>query len=70
MRIDTGIERGVQTVRQLWIDDAGATAIEYGFFVAFVGAVLLVGAEILAGSVGGMFSVVNSVVSDKVGNAK
>jgi Flp pilus assembly pilin Flp len=69
MRIDAGIEQGAQSVEQLSTDDAGATALEYGFFVAFVAAALLIGAEILAGGVGGMYSFVNGVVEDKVGSA-
>jgi Flp pilus assembly pilin Flp len=69
MRIDAGIEQGAQSVEQFSADDAGATALEYGFFVAFVAAALLIGAEILAGGVGGMYNLVNDVVEDKVGNA-
>jgi Flp pilus assembly pilin Flp len=69
MRIDAGIEQGAQSVEQLSTDDAGATALEYGFFVAFVAAALLIGAEILAGGVGGMYTLVNGVVEDKVGSA-
>jgi pilus assembly protein Flp/PilA len=57
---------GTKSVRQFWVDDVGATALEYGFFVAFVAAVLLIGAEHLAGGVDGMFSVVRGVVSDNV----
>jgi len=66
MQIDTGIEKGMPSVQQFSTDEAGATALEYGFFVAFVAAALMVGAEILAGGVGGMYSVVNGVVTDKV----
>ena len=66
MQIDTGIEKSMPFVRQLPTDEIGATALEYGFFVAFVAAALMVGAEILTGGVGGMYSVVNGVVTDKV----
>ena len=69
MRIEAGIEQDAQSVEQLSTDDSGATALEYGFFVAFVAAALLIGAEILAGGVGGMYNLVNGVVEDKIGNA-
>ena len=62
MRIDTRIERGAQSVRRLSMDEAGATALEYGFFVAFVAAALLIGAEILAGGVAGMYNMVSSSI--------
>jgi len=69
MRIDAGIEKSAQSVEQISTDEIGATALEYGFFVAFVAAALLIGAEILAGGVGGMYTLVNGVVEDKVGSA-
>jgi len=54
-------------IRALFADEMGATALEYGFFVAFVAAVLLIGAEFLAGGVGAMYDVVRTVVADKLG---
>ena len=66
MRIDAGIDRAIVVIRQFSMDDAGATALEYGFFVAFVAAALLVGAEILAGGVASMYDSVSGVVTDKV----
>lgn len=69
MRIDAGIEQGAQSVEQLSADEYGATALEYGFFVAFVAAALLIGAEILAGGVGGMYTLVNGLVDEKISNA-
>ncbi len=50
----------------LWADRTGATALEYGFFVAFVAAVLLGGAMELADSVETIFSQVSSKFTDKV----
>ncbi len=51
---------------RVWADQTGATALEYGFLVAFVSAILLGGAIILAESIGAMFSNVASAVTDKV----
>ncbi len=51
---------------RVWADQSGATALEYGFFVAFVSAILLGGAMVLADSIGAMFSNVSSAVTDKV----
>lgn len=53
-------------VRQVLNDQTGATALEYGFFVAFVSAVLLGGATLLAGSLENMFGFVASRVTAKV----
>lgn len=51
---------------RIWADQSGATALEYGFLVAFVAAILLGGAMVLAESIGAMFSNVASAVTDKV----
>ena len=56
----------IRPIRRLLADDGGATALEYGFFVAFVAAALLVGAEHLAAGVTDMFQTVNGAVSDKI----
>jgi len=56
-------------MRRLSMDETGATALEYGFFVAFAAAALLLGAEVLAGGVDGMYSIVRGVVSSKVGGS-
>jgi len=66
MRIDAGIDRAIVAIRQFSMDETGATALEYGFFVAFVAAALLIGAEILAGGVESMYDTVRGVVTDKV----
>ena len=59
---------GTKSVRQLLADEVGATALEYGFFVAFVAAVLLVGAEHLASGVDNIFGTVCGAVSDSLGS--
>ena len=64
MRINKGIGMGVQSARRLSTDEDGATALEYGFMVAFVAAALLIGAEILAGGVAGMYTMVSSSITD------
>ena len=53
-------------IGQVLSDQTGATALEYGFFVAFVAAVLLGGAVALAGSIDSMYSYVASQVTAKV----
>ena len=56
----------MRLVRQVLNDQTGATALEYGFLVAFVAAVLLGGAILLAGSLGNMFGFIASQVTAKV----
>ncbi len=56
----------MRLVRQVLNDQTGATALEYGFLVAFVSAVLLGGAVLLAGSLENMFGFVASRVTAKV----
>jgi len=63
MRINKGIEMGAQSARRLSTEETGATALEYGFMVAFVAAALLIGAEILAGGVAGMYTMVSSSIT-------
>ena len=58
--------RPIGLVRQVMNDQTGATALEYGFLVAFVSAVLLGGAQLLAGSLENMFSYVASQVTAKL----
>ncbi len=63
-----GVGRIVKSIllNRIWADRTGATALEYGFFVAFVAAVLLGGAMELADSVETIFSQVSSKFTDKV----
>ena len=52
----------MRILRRLLDDESGATALEYGFLVAFVAAVLIGAAQVLAGSLGSMFSFISSQV--------
>lgn len=52
--------------RRVMEDRSGATALEYGFIVAFVSAVLLGGAIVLADSLGAMFGQIATKVADNV----
>lgn len=61
--------RPMHLIRQVLSDRTGATALEYGFFVAFVSAVLISGAVALAGSIDGMYTYVASQVTAKVAAA-
>jgi len=61
-----GINLCFEALRRFMLDETGATALEYGFFVAFVAAALLAGAEYLANGVDGMFNVVRGQVTEKV----
>ncbi|MDE2389308.1 MAG: Flp family type IVb pilin [Betaproteobacteria bacterium] len=36
------MEKLVQTVKQFWNDESGATAVEYGMLVALIAAVIVV----------------------------
>lgn len=50
-------------------DESGVAALDYGFFVAFVAAALLIGAEFLAASAQSLYDVVAEAVSDAVSGA-
>ena len=50
-------------------DESGVAALDYGFFVAFVAAALLIGAEYLAASAQSLYDVVAEAVSDAVSGA-
>lgn len=56
----------INLFRQVMEDRSGATALEYGFIVAFVSAVLLGGAIVLADSLGAMFGQIATKVADNV----
>lgn len=56
----------INLFRQVMEDRSGATALEYGFIVAFVSAVLLGGAIVLADSLGAMFGQIATKVADSV----
>lgn len=55
----------INLFRQVMEDRSGATALEYGFIVAFVSAVLLGGAIVLAESIAGMFGQIATKVAAK-----
>ena len=57
--------RIMKSFRLVLDDESGATALEYGFFVAFVAVILLGGAKDLADSIEAMFSSVASKVTAK-----
>jgi Flp pilus assembly pilin Flp len=50
-------------------DEGGVAALDYGFFVAFVAAALLVGAQALSESVQSLYDVVAEAVGDSVSAA-
>ena len=50
-------------------DESGVAALDYGFFVAFVAAVLLIGAEFLAASAQSLYDTVADAVGDAVSGA-
>ena len=50
-------------------DESGVAALDYGFFVAFVAAALLVGAEFLAASAQSLYDTVADAVGDAVSGA-
>ena len=56
---------GIAFIQSFLADESGVAALDYGFFVAFVAAALLIGAEFLAASARSMYD----VVADAVGNA-
>ena len=50
-------------------DESGVAALDYGFFVAFVAAALLIGAEFLAASAQSLYDTVADAVGDAVSGA-
>lgn len=59
---------GMGLIQAFFADEAGAAALDYGFFVAFVAAALLIGAENLAASVEDLFNTVSDAVNDSLSN--
>jgi Flp pilus assembly pilin Flp len=59
----------MECVQAFFDDEAGAAALDYGFFVAFVAAALLVGAEDLAASVESMFDTVGDAIESSFSGA-
>jgi Flp pilus assembly pilin Flp len=60
---------GIGFIQAFLADEAGVAALDYGFFVAFVAAALLIGAEQLAASVGSMFGTVGDAIDNSVSGA-
>lgn len=54
------MEKLVQTVKQFWNDESGATAVEYGMMVALIAAVIVGAVKLLGGSVNTAFETVNT----------
>jgi Flp pilus assembly pilin Flp len=60
---------GIGLIQEFLADEAGVAALDYGFFVAFVAAALLVGAEFLAVSAQSLYDTVGEAVSSAVSRA-
>jgi Flp pilus assembly pilin Flp len=60
---------GIGLVQEFIADEAGVAALDYGFFVAFVAAALLVGAEYLAASAESLYDTVGEAVGTAVSKA-
>lgn len=48
----------MQTIRKLWSDDEGATAVEYGMIVALVAAVIIGVVTVLGGQINNAFQTI------------
>ena len=60
---------GMGSIEAFVADEAGAAALDYGFFVAFVAAALLLGAEDLAAAVEDLVDTVGDAVDDSLAGA-
>jgi Flp pilus assembly pilin Flp len=60
---------GIGFIHAFLADESGVAALDYGFFVAFVAAALLVGAEFLAASARSLYDVVAEAVGSSVSAA-
>lgn len=52
------MEKLVQQVRNFWIDETGATAVEYGMMVALIAAVIVATVQILGGQINAAFNAI------------
>ena len=59
----------VRYINARWVrSDTGATAVEYGLLVAFIGLVIAVGAFALGGSVNSLFADAADDLTSQTGN--
>ena len=59
----------VRYINGRWIhNDEGATAVEYGLLVAFIGLVIATGAFALGGSVNGLFADAGTELDSQTGD--
>lgn len=56
------MEKLVQTVKQFWNDESGATAVEYGMMVALIAAVIVGAVKTLGGEVNTAFTTVSTAL--------
>ncbi|PXW89745.1 pilus assembly protein Flp/PilA [Nitrosomonas sp. Nm84] len=54
------MEKLVQTVKQFWNDESGATAVEYGMMVALIAAVIVIAVKDLGGYINTAFGLINT----------
>lgn len=55
-------------IKQLLVDDHGATAIEYGLIAALIGIAIVGSLDALNGGITDMYGRVETTVSDNLGN--
>jgi pilus assembly protein Flp/PilA len=55
------------TLRRLFADRRGATAIEYGLIAALIVVAMIGGLSALGGGAGGMWTELDATVSDRMG---
>ena len=57
------MEKLVQQVRNFWIDETGATAVEYGMMVALIAAVIVATVQLLGGQINAAFLAITGALA-------
>lgn len=52
------MDKMIQKVRSFWIDESGATAVEYGMMVALIAAVIVISVQTLGLQIDGAFQTI------------
>ena len=53
----------MELIKNLWRDEEGASAVEYGLLVALIAAVIILAVQGLGGTMNNVFTNVNSAVN-------
>jgi len=52
----------VEKIRNFWVDESGATAVEYGIIIALIAGVLIAALQMLGGGLVALFNQITAAV--------